>query len=253
MRKLQRLTFAAFLLTFATAFTIPTIISKTNTLEPTENGIFKIMEVSHLWELLSWNYEPDRERDGTWLDVGLRSKYAMAKDYASISMLEEAFDEDVFLRGPHTGDMDFNSTTSFGYYNPRFIEKVHLSLESALGNPMFKKVAQPLYEKHFKSMAHTYLDAYKHVQENAGMRNQLINDYIFAMASPQGNMDGSLQESFRGYAEALEKGPQKANIYEAFTAPSFWIRRHIDGTASDIHNLLEMAVGHLEGETDWKR
>lgn len=251
MRKLQRLTFAIILFTFATAFTFPTI-SKINTFEPTEDGIFKIMEVSYLWELLSWNYEPIRERDDTWLDVGLRAKYAMAKDYASISILEETFDEDVFLRGPHAGDMDFNSTTSFGYYNPRFIEKVHQALDAALQNPMFKKVARPIYEKHLKSMAHTYQDAYKHVQQNEEMRTQLINDYIFAMAKPEGVTDGSLQEKFRGYAEALEK-EQKADIYEAFTAPSFWIRRHIDGTDTDFSKLLDMAIGHMEGEADWKK
>lgn len=246
MRKLQRLTFAAFLLTFATAFTFPTIISKTN-LVPTENGIFKIMEVGYLWELLDANYEPIRERDDTWLDVGLRSKYAMAKDYASLSLLEEAFDEDVFIRGPHAGDMDFNSTTSFGYYNPRFIEKAHQAIDDALRNPMFKKVAKPLYEKHLKSMAHTYQDAYSYVQKQDAMRSKLINDYLLAMASPEGVTDGSLQESFRDYAETLEK-EQKADIYEAFTAPSFWVRRHIDGTADDFSNLLNMVVGHMEGE-----
>jgi len=251
MRKLQRLTFAAILCTFTTAFTIPTILTKTNTFDPIENGIYKIMEVGYLWELLDSNYEPIRERDDTWLDVGLRSKYAMAKNYASISILEEAFDEDIFVRGPHAGDMDFNSTTSFGYYNPRFIEKAHQALDVALQNPMFKKVARPLYEKHLKSMAHTYQDAFAFVQKEDAMRSRLINDYIFAMASPEGVIVGSFQEKFRGYAEALEK-EKNADIYEGFTAPSFWIRRHIDGTADDFSNLLNMAIGHMESDTSGK-
>ncbi len=50
----------------------------------------KIMEIASLWELLSSNYEPNWDRDQTWLDVGIRSKYAKAKNYASLKMIEEA-------------------------------------------------------------------------------------------------------------------------------------------------------------------
>ena len=248
MRNLLKLTGTVFCFLLATAFTRPSTISN-STAEPTEQSIFKIMEVTHLWDLLATYYEPNRERDDTWLDVGWRSKYAMAKNYASISILEETFEEDVFLRGPHHGDMDFNSTTSFGYYNPRFLEKVQLALDYALSNPIFSKVAEPIYKKHFQSMAHTYYDAFLYMEQNPKIREQLKSDYIMSMAQAGGTTEGSLQEKFRGYAEALEKStrPTKADIYEAFTAPSFWVRRYIDGTEDDFMKILELVVGHFEG------
>lgn len=248
MRKLQQLFLATLFFTLVTAFTLPTTTSNT-TAEPTEQSIFKIMEVTHLWDLLATYYEADQERDDTWLDVGWRSKYAMAKNYASISILEETFEEDVFLRGPHHGDMDFNSTTSFGYYNPRFLDKVHDALDYALSNPIFSKVAEPIYKKHFQSMAHTYYDAFLYMEQNPEIREQIKSDYIMSIAQAGGTTEGSLQEKFRGYAEKLEKGdrPTKVDIYEAFTAPSFWIRRYIDGTEDDFLKIMELVVGHFEG------
>lgn len=240
MRNLLKLTLATALLILATAFT-------NSTTTATEPGVFKIMEVTHLWDLLKSNYEPDRERDGTWLEVGLRSKYAMAKNYASLSILEETFDEDVFLRGPHQGEMDFNATTSFGYYNPQFIAKAHGAIAAALENPVFSKVAEGFYKKHLRSMAHTYYSAFLYMEQNPKIREALINEYVLMVAQPGGAGDGSLQEHFRKFAEDLEKGPEKVDIYEAFTAPSFWVRRYIDGTEDDFIKLLELVVGHFEG------
>jgi len=240
MRKLLKLSFIGLFFTLATSFTHSYTIT-------TSPGVFKVMEVTYLWDLLATNYEPNRERDDTWLDVGLRSKYAMAKNYASLSILEETFAEDVFLRGPHHGEMDFNATTSFGYYNPRFITKVHDALDTALKNPVFKKVAEPFYKKHLQSMAHTYYDAFLYIEQNPEIKNNLINKYIRMVAQPDGATEGSLQEHFRTFAEDLEKGIQKADVYEAFTAPSFWVRRSIDGTDDDFIKLLEMTVSHFEG------
>jgi len=70
-----------------------------------------------------------------------------------------------------------------------------------------------------------------------------------SMAQAGGTTEGSLQEKFRAYAEELEKGTRssKVDIYEAFTAPSFWIRRYIDGTENDFMKILELVVGHFEG------
>lgn len=246
MRSISLLSLAVLCLTILTAFTnLPSTHHQAS--GPTDPTVFKIMEVTYLWDLLKANYEPNRERDQTWLDVGLRSKYAMAKNYASLDLIEVAVGQPIFLRGPHQGDLDFTSTTSFGYYNPDFVTSLHQSLETALKNPMFKKVADNFYEKHLKSMAHTYYDAFLYLEQNPELRTRLTNDYLLAMAQPAGTMEGSLQEHFRGYAEQLEKNNSQADLYEAFTAPSFWLRRHIDGTADEYIALLEMAVSHFEG------
>ena len=242
MRNLLKLFSIAFLF-LTVAFT-----NSHTTTTTTDSGVFKIMEVTYLWDLLANNYEPNREQDDTWLKVGLRSKYALAKNYASLSILEETFDEDVFLRGPHHGDMDFNSTTSFGYYNPQFIAKVQDALDAALKNPVFKKVAEPFYAKHLQSMAHTYKDAFSYLKQNPDIKNRMMDEYIKMVAQPEGTTAGSLQEHFRTFAEALESGPRKADVYEGFTAPSFWVRRSIDGTDDDFIQLLEMVIEHFEAE-----
>lgn len=245
MRNIFLLATTVIGLFFTTAFTTSnsTTLQGAQSIEP---GIFKIMEVTSLWDLLKSNYEPIRERDDTWLDVGLRSKYAMAKDYASLEVIEATFGQSVFLRGPHNGDLNFNSTTSFGYYNPSFVNNVYESVEATLANPMFSKIGQGVYERHLKSMAHTYLAAHKYLSANPEIKEALTQDYLYMMAQPEGTTEGSLQERFRDYAEAAEKSGAKSDVYEAFTAPAFWLRRSIDGTDDEFVALLEMVVTHFE-------
>ena len=207
--------------------------------------IYKLMEVTFLWDLLKEGYEPVRERDDTWLDVGFRSKYAMVKQYASLAMVEAAFDCPVFIRGPHNGEMNFNDKTSFGYYNPEFVSKLQSSVQSALNNAVFRQAIKQLYQQHLKSMAHTYLNAYSHLNKDGDYLRNLQSQYLMQMASPQGTNTGSFQEEFRDYAEALEKS-QKADVYEGFTAPAFWLRRSLDGTDAQLFELLDMIVKELE-------
>ncbi len=245
MRSILLLAATAFSLFFTTAFTTSNSTTAQD-FQPIEPAVFKIMEVTALWDLLKSNYEPIRERDDTWLDVGLRSKYAMARNYASMDVIEATFGQPIFLRGPHNGDLDFNSTTSFGYYNPNFIASVHKAVEATLANPMFKAMGKGVYEKHLKSMAHTYIDAHKYLKEQDDLRNTLTQEYLLMMAKPEGTMDGSLQEKFRGYAEKMENSTAKSNIYEAFTAPAFWLRRSIDGTDDEFVALLKMVVTEFE-------
>lgn len=219
---------------------------------------YKLMEVTFLWDLLKSGYEPDKKRDGTWLDVGFRSKYAMAKEYATLELVETAFGCPVFLRGPHDGDVDFNSTTSFGYYNPVFISKLRLSVESALKNPLFKKVAQGVYRKDLESMARTYRDTYLYMnKEKKEEVEALKTKYLAMIAGPHGTTEGSLQEEFRYYdstnsyaKDAAELKDRKASIneYEAFTAPAFWLRRSIDGTGPQLFELVDMVIKEMAKE-----
>lgn len=234
------LTTAVLFLT-ATAF-LPADQQSTTDTNP---SVYQLMEVTFLWDLLHDGYEPVMERDDTWLDVGFRAKYAMAKKYASIEMVEAAFGCPVFLRGPHDGEMNFNSTTSFGYYNPEFITRLQTSVQTALKHPLYNEVFKSVYQKHLESMARTYRDAYLHVNKDANYLVRLQDRYLRQMASPNGTDNGSFQEEFRGYAEALEKS-QGADVYEGFTAPAFWLRRSIDGTAAPLFELLNMVMKEME-------
>lgn len=223
----------------------------------TDRTTFKIMEVAYLWNLLKQDYEPNRDTDGTWLDVGLRSKYAMAKNYASLEILETTFGMPVFLRGPHGEQMDFNSNTSFGYYNPAFIQALQTSLTSALENPMFRKVLKQVYGQHLKSMALTYQDAYRYLNEDAAQLEALQMKYLWMLGQPEGTTAGSFQEEFRDYATngyfadkvaatAYKKKNPNEDWYEKVTAPGFWLRRSIDGTDKQFYELLNRLISEME-------
>lgn len=238
-----------FVLTTALLFLTATAFISTDQQQNSDNNpsIYQLMEVTFLWDFLKEGYEPIRERDDTWLDVGFRSKYAMAKKYASLEMVEAAFGCPIFLRGPHNGDMDFNATTSFGYYNPEFISRLQTSVQVAFKNPLYKKMLKKVYHDHLKSMANTYHNAYTHLNKDVDYLEGLQSKYLLLMARPNGVDSGSFQEEFRGYAQSLEKS-QEADVYEAFTAPAFWLRRSIDGTSNQLFGLLDMVVKEMEND-----
>lgn len=253
MKRFLFVFFSIFLLIIATSFV--TIEQRNN--QKTDPSVYKLMEVISLWDLLKHEYEPDRDRDATWLDVGFRSKYAMAKKYASLATLETVFGTSVFIRGPHQGEMNFNSTTSFGYYNSDFLDKLQTSITTALKNPLFNKMAKQAYHKHFKSMALSYQNAYYYLNADPESVKELSTTYLQQLNKPAGISSGSFRETFRGYAdhkhfstdaerEAYEAKNPNADWYEEVIAPAFWLRRSIDGTAEQLIDLLDRTIMEME-------
>ena len=206
--------------------------------------VYKIMEVTYLWGLLDSSHEVNRETDDTWLDVGLRHKYAIAKKYISLELLEELTGTKVFNRGPHGSTLDFNSTYSFGYYNPMFLQILRENIATALENPTFKTVAAKAFIQYFERAANTYRNAYLYLQANPEELQRVRRNYLEIIAQPQGTTKGSLQEVFRGYSDDAVK-KDKEDWYESVTAPSFWVRRSIDGTDEQLFDILDMLIDEL--------
>ena len=220
------------------------------TTQPSTNNdslVFKIMEVGHLWELLDQFYEPNKDTDGTWLEVGLRSKYAMAKKYASLAILEDLTGEKVYLKGPHQEGFDFTAKDAFGYYNPAFLSAVEDHLKEALEQPAFHKLATILYNKHFYSLVETYQQAYLHAQNHPQQMQKIKLIYLEQISKPFGTEEGSMQETFRTYADQSVK-QHNSDWYEAVTAPSFWVRRSIDQTDEQIFRILSFLKEELEAK-----
>ena len=240
MRKIIFISTSVLLFLLATAF-----VPKKN--DASETAVYKLMEVTFLWDFLKANYEPQRERDDTWLDVGFRSKYAMAKRYASLELLQKAFGEPIFIVGPHDKSMNFNDKTSFGHYNPAFITQLEKAIETAAQDDFYAKTMKNVYETHLKSMAQTYHAAYLHLHENKKRLKKLKKEYIALIDQPEGTTEGSLQETFRDFAENLEKNKQ-GDVYEGFTAPAFWLRRSIDGTDKQFFDLLEKVMKAMDAD-----
>lgn len=235
-------------------WTISTIEMETGSSPATnEAAIAKIEKTTNSWNTLKNAYEPNRDRDGTWLDVGLRAKYAMLKQYTSLPMLEKAFGKPVFSSGPHKGDMNFNDAHNFGHYNSKFISQLRTSMKSALSNPVLRKAIKQIYTKDLESMARTYHEAYRYV--NDGNVIDFQKEYKKIINS--NSSDGSMQEFFRDYAdngyyadaaeaaEAQRTNPNR-DWYEAVTAPAFWVRRSLDGTDKQLFSLLDMVIKEME-------
>ncbi|GEM_PF-987551 len=230
----------ALLLLLSTAFT--SLDKTTNT--QTDPAVFKLMEITYLWNLLKAGYEPDRDRDDTWLEVGFRSKYAMAKQYAALDMIEAAFGEKVFLSGPHGSDMDFNSSTSFGHYNPAFISALQGTLETALANPIFKKAMETLYHQELKNMAQVHFDAYVYMTHNPQYSQLMQDKYVTELNNSEGVNINPFTEYFRPFADFEEQ--KGLDVYEGFNAPTFWLRRMTDGTADAMIELQIMVMKALD-------
>lgn len=218
--------------------------------------VYKLMEVAYLWEFLLLNKDYDKEQDGTWLDVGLRAKYAMAKNYASLSQVEAVFGMPVFLKGPHKKAINYQSTTSFGHYNPAFIQELERVFRLALKHPNYRAVLQQVYRVYLHNMALTYKDAYYYIHSNPAQLQAWQEAYNQQLKNKQGTLDGAMQEEFRAYAdggyfsqEVQDAANQiedfEADWYEKNTAPAFWLRRSMDGTAEQWLELLELVMKRL--------
>ncbi len=178
-------------------------------------------------------------------ESGIRGRYALYKKYFSISIIEKVVGESIYLKGPHSDRLDYDSQTSFGHYNPLFVKKLGDNLMFLFKNETFVKNMQAHYNQKLKQYLRVYYLSYKVAANNKeimdGYKDAIVN------AKKYEYMDGRikgpsfyLQESFRDFAESLEKDGY--DVYEGFTCPGFWIRRSIDGTADEFYEVLKLTL-----------
>ncbi|NJK84057.1 MAG: hypothetical protein HC912_09890 [Saprospiraceae bacterium] len=212
---------------------------------------YKMKEAFQTWEKNAIKQETSYtdafyEKFSTWIDNGLRYNYAILNEIASISILETAVGEKIFLSGPHEKELNFYATKSFGYYNPAFIAKASKVIDYSLTNDsMFKQLGKYVYDRQLQKMTRLYHQSYQYLKANPAMTQQLMADYRAAMQN--GNEAGELiQSAFRSFAD--EKEELGRDWYVANTAPGFWIRRMMDGTADQIHEVLEKVMTTYDKE-----
>lgn len=190
--------------------------------------------------------QQDKQRDEYWLKVGLRERYDCIKGIMGISALELLAGEPVFKKGPHGKELNLSSQNEFGHYNPAFLNKVAVVLEETMKDAKFKLFIKTAYETHLQATCRIYYLSYDQPTE------EIIKEYkeLLANAEPCENFGCEpsmfLQESFRDFAEDMEK--KGHNAYEGFTAPGFWVRRNIDGTAPIFYKLLKQFMGYYDAD-----
>lgn len=184
-------------------------------------------------------------------ESGIRGRYAVYKKYFSISLLENIVGEKVFIKGPHSDVLNYNSQDQFGRYNPLFLKKLGGNLTFLFKNKAFVQNVQSHYDTKLKQYLRVYYLSYKIAANN----KEVMNGYLDAIANPEkhdymnGRIKGPsyfLQESFRDFAEGLEK--EGYDVYEAFTCPAFWVRRSIDGTADEFYEVLKLTLKTFDPE-----
>jgi len=206
------------------------------------SGVYKIMEVTYLWNLLNADFQLDYDRDDTYLETGFRAKYAMAKKYASVELMERAFGKKVFLSGPHGRDMNFKSTSDFGHYNPAFLNDLHTALEQSLDNDYFAQIAEYLLDEDLSIMFESYATAYVYLQDHPEKMEELKKAYLAELAKPS-TSEGALNTPL---GQIPEFETSNVDWYDAYTAAAFWVRRSIDGTDDEFVKILELIEDKLD-------
>lgn len=185
--------------------------------------------------------------DNFWLDNGVREPYQCIENTLGIKALEQMLGEKVFLKGPHKDGINLEAQKEFGHYNPSFLKKAESFLKKAKKDKELNDKIQYIYNLQLKSTLRLYYLAYDQPTE------EIIEKYKEIVAEADPNCEGFLcepssylQEIFRDFAE--QKETEGYSVYTAFVAPGFWVRRNIDGTSAQFHNLLKQLFETYDAE-----
>ena len=178
-------------------------------------------------------------------EAGLRGKYAHLKHLIGIDILEKFAGCPVFVKGPHKGGLNLKSMTEYGHYNPAFLAYVQKELGAFRSSKSGIDGVKRIYDKYLKKLVRIYFLSFQYLQES-GTKESVIRTYagMLRTSADCANFDCSpsfyLQEAFRFFAESREQ--EGYDIYEAFTAPGFWVRRSLDGTDKQFMELITMVL-----------
>ena len=222
-----------------------------------------LIDFSERWkeayENINWS------SDWSWgLEYGFRSKYKIAnsilnQDTNIINVLSEIFTTPVFIRGPHLNGMNFGDKTSFGYYNPEFIEKLTVITNELLDNSIYKELLRPIYKNYLSEMAYAYRAAYEvfksYKMNNPNRLEDATRNYLYQISigdETGEDVFGVLSQLETHYPEQYDsynlsgRGANIRDYYNFYTAINFWGRRDIDGTFEKIGELLNLVMDKLE-------
>jgi hypothetical protein len=197
---------------------------------------------------------------------GSRWLYAHLKTLMDLQKMKSLAPMPIFLSGPHDKDFTYRSY-DFGHYNPEFVRWAVDNLIPAASDSAFRKATAPVYEKQLKEVARVYYLAYFDVEkreaEAAATQAKYLDTVRAYREKPYTADDPSDPgEILKAFSDAFANVfPMEANAsfgdgrlaaaklsyrwispegqYIASAAPSFWIRRRIDGTAPEFFGGLK--------------
>lgn len=198
----------------------------------------------------------------TNLDEGIRWLYCHWANSMNLETIFNILGEPLFVKGPHKKTANFNAKSSFGYYNPKLIQKVKsLILYGLLTDSTFIVLTQFTYNQYLKAMSRSYYLTYHWLQiSEEWLMNPLAVKYshkpsaMINMKSLKARYLQSLStgnpvdlgEAVRAPTEALDKQYQghinELSWYHINTALSWWVRRNIDQTDIIFYEILREII-----------
>lgn len=185
----------------------------------------------------------------TWVpESGVRGKYYALKSLVGIQTLEKLSGLSVFRDGPHSSDLHFEAKNKFGYYNRPFLIYLKGHLQQILQDSSYQKIAGRIYAAHFKKLLRSYYLAYHYYRSfpNKGQiqakYQQKMQNFYSCKKKPNYLCDPSyyVNSQLGNFTDRMDKAGY--DFYESDTAPSFWVRRSIDGTADLFYEMILMAL-----------
>jgi hypothetical protein len=192
------------------------------------------------------------ENQGTsfdyWPNGGLRILYHYLRTFATYAQLSLHFGTSVWVSGPHTAkELDLHHPTSFGHYNPRFVEWLRSNIRFVTTKRAFVLATSAIYGQYLSEIVTRYYVTYQLLRGNPDVMQELTKSFQEGLATgtlPQQyyyNLAWSVapeeQSPVHKLIEVLDKQlGHDSNV--TCTAVYFWVRRHLDGTAPLFFSIL---------------
>jgi hypothetical protein len=180
-----------------------------------------------------------------WPDGGLRTLYSHLMSFATYPQLAAKFGASVWLKGPHSNSrLDLHNQSSFGWYNPRFVEWIANNIRYVISNPAFCAMSSNMVEKYLRNLLFLYYASYNMLRCNPRSRERLLQGLLDGMEQntlqPQYYWNISWINHLDPQDPITKLMVELDEMFDSNLASSaiyFWIRREIDGTAPIFFGL----------------
>jgi hypothetical protein len=239
-------------------FSLILIFSCSGTKKTTNNNpsltLFQkqVHELQKNWDAIVDAVDLSYESILSWVpESGIRGRYAQFKTKLGRQVLEKIVGYKAFTKGPHGETLNLNSLTEFSHYNPNFLKKLKTQLKTLYGNKTFVEKFQDFYDRELQDYLRVHYQAYNFIKYNPEYKTDYLNHIEYYRKNPKLGEQGlsptyEMHDSFYHFSVDMEDDGY--DVYEAYSCPSFWIRRSIDGTSELFFELLETTIKTFDSD-----
>ncbi len=158
---------------------------------------------------------------------GMRDFYHQLSKHVSYGLVRELSGMSVFLKGPHgETDLDLQSDSSFGHYNPEFVKWLSKNVFPIAKDEKLRNRLQESYDSFIRPLAQIYFGTYLIIKSDPSFLREQTQNYLDHMEKTKTQKVGAFHQNFTNYIKANYGW----DSYLSSSAIAFWLRRKIDGT-----------------------